>query len=262
MNFTDLLGDFYMLKVKQFCLVFFRVAGIMATAPVFAQKEMPRRIKAAVAFFISITLFPIVAIRPSAVAADWGLFTIQIGAEIAVGIIIGYALSLLFAGIQLGGEIVGRQMGFGLARVFDPLTRRQTSPITQLQGLVATLLFLAVNGHHWLLMALSRSFSIVPPGNVSLNSAMSDRIVDMVGGVFSMAVKIAAPAFVLLLLTTILMGVVARAVPQMNILIVGMPLKIALGLIGLIITVPVFGYMFNKFFAMVQKDVIFILHEM
>ncbi len=256
------LSDFYILKVQQFCLVFFRVVGIFIISPVLGQKQIPKRIKVALAFFISLVLFPVTRFGFSLVKEKWGILTLEIGRELMVGIIIGYCASILFTGIQLSGEIIGRQMGLGMAKLLDPLSGKRGSPLIQLQGIVAALLFLAINGHHWLIIALNRSFQLAPPGDVTFTAAIPNKLIEMVGGVFSMGIRIAAPAFVLLLLVTIVLGVIARAVSGMNILIVGMPLKIGLGLIGLIITVPIFGFLFKKFFVIIQKDVMFLLRTM
>ena len=256
------LSDLYVLKVQQFCLVFFRVAGIFIIAPVFSQEQIPMRIKAALAFFISLALFPVTRIAFTSLRENWGLFAVDIGRELIVGIILGYCASILFGAVQFASQLLDRQMGFGLARMLDPLSGEEGSPILQFQGLIATLLFLVVNGHHWLIIALNRSFDFAPAGNVALSAAIPNKLIEMVGSVFSMGIRIAAPVFVLLIIVTILMGVVARAVSGMNILIVGLPLRLGLGLIGLLLTVPVFGLLFRKFFIVIQKDVMYLLHRL
>jgi flagellar biosynthetic protein FliR len=250
-------------KVQQFLLVLFRVAGILAVAPVFGQKEIPARLKAGLAFFLSVALFPIavpgMSVKSGLLQENWGLLVIDILREAGVGVLIGYSTLLLFSAIQFGGQLVSRQMGFMMARVLDPLSGQQTSPLVMLQGMVGVLLFFAVNGHHWLLMALNRSFAVVPIGSAVFSWRIPGKLTEMVGGVFSMGIRIAAPAFVLLLLTTVILGIIARAVPQMNILVVGLPIRIGLGLIGMIITVPVFGYLFRRFFSVIQRDVIYLM---
>jgi len=172
----------------------------------------------------------------------------------SVGFMIGLIASLLFAAISLSGEILGRHMGFGMARVIDPTFGGQTSVVAQFENLVALMLFLAISGHHLLVLALCDSFEIVPIGGVRCDSTIVTELIQVTARIFPIAIKITAPAFVILILTTVVIGLVARCVPQMNVLIVGLPLKIAVGLIGLAACVPMFSYIFEKMLRLTTQD--------
>ena len=162
MNLPMSLEDLYVLKIQQFLLVFFRICGIFVIAPVFGHKQIPQKIKIAFAFFISLAIFPVVKVSLAAPGESWGMLVIDIAKETAIGIVIGYAATILFAAIQFGGELASRQMAIREAGILNPLSEEEDSPVVILQSMVAIMMFFALNGHHWLIMALDRSFQLAP----------------------------------------------------------------------------------------------------
>jgi len=182
--------------------------------------------------------------------------------ECSVGFIIGLVSSLIFAATHLSGEVLGRHMGLGLARMIDPNMGGQTSVVAQFESIVALMLFLAIGGHHLLVLAMCDSFEVVPIGGVQCQADMALDIVRITGRLFPIAIKITAPAFVILMVTTVVIGLVARFVPQMNVLIVGLPLKIAVGIVGLAACVPMFAYVFEKMLRVTTADVYTMLDHM
>jgi len=166
---------------------------------------------------------------------------------------------LLFMAFQFGGQIVGFQMGFAIVNVVDPQSQQQVSLIGSLEYTIAALLFLVLNGHHLLLMALARSFTIVPPLSVSPDVEVYGGLVRMTSQVFVIAVRIAAPAMAALLLTNVALSIIARTVPQMNIFIVGFPIGIAVGLASLAFSAPLLVRIFGQLLSQLQTDLAAVL---
>jgi len=225
----DLLG-FSPDQFRSFILIFIRMGVVLFLFPIFGGMMVPKSVKAGLALLITIILFPVVKpspeLFPGTVLGSVNLLL----SELVLGLIIGLSVHLFFAAVQLGGQLVGFQMGFAIANVIDPETGTQGSILAQFGYWIALLLFLVLNGHHILLDVLANSFSVVKVGSLGLGDGIFERIVGASGEMFSMAIKVGAPAIAALLLTSAGFGIVAKLVPQVNILIVAFPLKIAIGL--------------------------------
>ena len=235
-------------------LVFVRIVAIIALFPIFGHRSVPVVAKIGLALFLSILLFP--SVKNTGITVPDSVFPLLmlITKEVLIGMVIGFTTILIFAGVQLGGSLIGMQMGFGIVRVMDPQTSQQSSIIGQVQQLLALLIFLAIDGHHFLIRSLFHSFTTIPllGGNISGDVLM--RILTMSAAMFEVAVKIGAPVIVSLLMTSVAMGIIARTVPQMNIFIVGFPLKIAVGMLVLTMSLPLFLHVFRKIFVQFQYD--------
>jgi len=233
-------------QIETFILAFLRVSAIVATMPILGDGTVPARVKGGVSLIIAFLIFPFVEL-PSPPLEIFSL-SLRMAGEIAVGIAMGFAGRLIFAGVQLAGQLVGFQMGFAIVNVFDPMTSSQVSIIAQLQYLFATLIFLAVDGHHLFLYAIAESYRILPPLGFHFSGELTLAIVELSKDIFIIAIKTGAPVITALLMTSIGFGLIARTVPQINILIVGFPIKIAVGLIGIGLTLPVFARMMGNIF--------------
>jgi len=224
-----------------FVLVLLRVSAIIVTIPVISEASVPVKIKASLSIIIAVIIFPMVApqMPPIKNIHFIQLIFLMIG-EVLIGITIGFVARLVFAAIQIAGDIIGFQMGFSVANVIDPLSSVQVSVITQLQYLIALLLFLTMNAHHLFFQAIIQSYALIVPLSFHFSGQLMQFIFDISREMFVVALKIAAPIMAVMIFTNVALGVVARTVPQMNIFIVGFPLQIALGLIFLGITTPLF----------------------
>jgi len=185
-----------------------------------------------------------------------------LGREVLLGAALGLVASLVFTGVKAAGELLGIQMGLSIASVFDPAESGQTSLIAELQGLLAVLLFLLVDGHHAILRALAYSLEQVPPGGGLDPAALAAAVVPMAGSVFLMTLQIGAPVLGALFLTDAALGFVARAVPQMSVFIVGIPLKIGIGILLMVVTTPLFATLLNQHFNRLGPQLIKILSGM
>jgi flagellar biosynthetic protein FliR len=223
-----------------FVIIFARVSGVMITAPVLNDANIPPQIKVAITLLLALVFYP-VAGRP-ALPANPNIvqLVVLILGEVGVGVLIGFTAQLLFSGIAMAGEVIGFQMGLGIANVFDPVTQTQVSQISQLQTVMALMLFVGLDGHHIFINALAQSYAVVPAGSASVTSAGIKHFVGVGGQMFVLGVQLGAPLIVALLAANFSIGLVARAVPQVNIFVVGFPFTIALGMVLMMLAMPFF----------------------
>ncbi len=202
------------------------------SVPVLSSKNIPGLFKAGLALSFAIILYQIPGLcRACNLAIGTIPFCIGLAGEIVIGFIIGISVQLIFAGIQLGGQVIGFQMGLSVANVLDPLTNSQVSVTARFNDIMAMLIFLAVNAHYMFLRVIAESFQILPPLAFQFTRSLMDRLIVLAGNMFVIAIKVAAPVMGVLLLTSIALGLIARTVPQLNVFIVAMPLKIIIGLV-------------------------------
>lgn len=187
-------------------------------------------------------------------------FMLMVMNEVAIGLTLGFTTKFIFAGIQMGGELVGMQMGLAMAKIVDPGFQSQSSIVGEMQLIVAMIIYLIFNGHHFLLQAFFYSYDNLPLLATWPVKPLVQNVIHMAGIIFQSALKIAAPIVVTLLLTNIAFGLLAKTVPQMNILMVGMPLRLTMGIMGLAFTMTLFGYIFRRIFLQFQQNFIEFIH--
>jgi len=235
-----------------FLLMFTRIVTMVALLPVFGSSNVPVAAKVGIAIIVSLILFPMAGGRENIGAVDSFLgFSVLLVKEAAVGLVVGFVSSMLFTGLLLAAAMIDLQMGFSFVQVVDPFTETETTVMGQLKVLVFTLVFLLINGHYFMLLAVQKSFEMIPVLGVHLpGGKLAWFLTEVTGGVFLTGLKLGAPVFITVVLTEVALGVVARTVPQMNIFFVGMPLKIGIGLLTSVIVLPVLVALFR---GMVQE---------
>jgi flagellar biosynthetic protein FliR len=214
-----------------------RILALIASSPIFGNKEVPARIKVGLAFAITIIIAPTLSIPPDLdPASGQGLFVLM--QQIAAGLIMGFAIRIIFSSVEMAGDLAGMQMGLGFASFYDPVNASFTPVIAQFLGILAALVFLAANGHLYMLAAMSDSFHDFPIG-ASVPSAHAFRtIVEWGSALFSNALQFALPLIGALLVTNLALGILTRSAPQLNIFAVGFPISIAVGFAALMLTIP------------------------
>jgi len=228
-------------KIGLFLVVFARVSGIFSMAPFLGSKNIPPHIKIGLAFFIALIIFPTVGSNYQATAETvlWFYVGIIIK-EFTIGLIIGFISYLVFAAIQMAGSLIDVGIGFSIVSVLDPHSGTQM-PLTGLFNyLLAILLFLGVNGHHVLITALSDSFKLIPIGAAIPADSVMTHVTNVFTAAFGFALKVALPVIVTLFLVDVAFGVINRTVPQMNVFMVGMPAKIIMGFLVMVLALPIY----------------------
>jgi flagellar biosynthetic protein FliR len=235
--------DFPLLTPEQVQLFLFslvRVSAILVTMPIIGNAFVPRQVKGGLSLLMTIIIYPAVQKDLSVIPLEFFPVLLQMAEEMIVGILIGFTARVVFAGIQFAGDIIGFQMGFFMASVFDPSTSQQVSVVSEFQFMMAMIIFLFVDAHHIFLAAIVDSFRILHFQDLRFSGELFHRLVTLSGEVFVIAAKISAPIMAVLFFVNVGLGVIARTVPQINIFIVGIPLQIAVGMIFLGITAPIF----------------------
>jgi flagellar biosynthetic protein FliR len=257
--------DQWTLLIQQFhlfLLILVRVAALMVAIPFIGGQRVPRQLKVGFVLFSSFILLPVVKVETDPQALDLlSLVSGMIG-ELMIGMVIGLATRLVFAAVELAGELMGFQIGFGIVNVIDPLINIQMPVIAQFQALLATWVFFMVDAHHDMIRAIVVSFQYIPPLGFHLEDWTVQALLHLAGGMFALAIKIAAPLMVTLLLTNVALGVMARAAPQMNVFLLSFPLTISLGLLILGLSLPWFVILLQKAFSFLSGDVLGLLRRM
>ncbi len=254
--------DISLPQLQLFFLVFLRVGAILMSLPVFDSQSIPLFFKIALAFATSMVLFPMLMLEPLPVLTSLFAMGVSVTGEILLGLVIGFSVKLIFAGLQLAGQLAGYQMGMALANVMDPSTSQQVPLLAQFNNLFGLLVFISINAHYWFIKALTHSFQIVPPLTVNFSGSLMEHLVKMSGNMFIIGIQVGAPVIAALLITSVAFGLIARTVPQMNVFIVAMPLKIGVGLLFLGFSLPYFSAFLGKVFGGLGQDIIVMLKAM
>ncbi len=237
-----------------FLLILLRVSALLIVAPIFGHRLFLARAKVGLAVMVSMVIFPIV--DRFDVPVGFLPYAVMMVGEVIMGLVIGYAVLLLFIGIQFAGQLAGLQMGFGIVNVIDPASHDQVSIIGQFLNILAILLMLTLDGHHTILNGLLTSFDAVPLGGVVLKAPVAHKMIALTAEVFVIAIKVSAPIMIALFLISTAMGVLARTVPQMNVFIVGFPVQLAVGMSVLMATLPLFQIMIERALKLLERDVL------
>lgn len=233
--------------VQAHALVLFRCLGVIAAMPVLGGRSVPKRLKVLLAVLLAMLLSPAIQAGGwSPAPLDWGPLAWRAIVETLFGLLLGFVAQLPIWAAQLAGQLIGFQMGFGIVSILDPDSGNQQSIVAGVLQQTALLLFLLLDGHHMVIEALARSLVLLPPGAVSLTPALMDRGIALSGELLAIGVRMGAPVLAALFLTEVGLGVIARTVPQMNIFIVGFPLKIGVGLVMLALALPSFALLFGE----------------
>lgn len=216
-----------------FMAIFTRLSGLFASAPLFSTYPIPTQVKIWLAAVIAFILFPIVQANSSfAVATSVPALTLILFKEFLIGFAIGFCANVLFIGVELGVNTFAIQMGLSADQALNPTSGATSPVITQAYTYLATMIFLASGAHQWLFAAIYNSFKSMPVGYViNFSPAIVEQIIVVTGQIFSVGLGIALPIFGVLFITDILLGFTSKMMPQMNIFMVSMPLKIYLGLL-------------------------------
>ncbi|MCX7922389.1 MAG: flagellar biosynthetic protein FliR [Clostridia bacterium] len=226
--------------IDAFILVFVRMTGMFVIAPIFGRRNIPTILKIGLAFFLALLLINTIKVPNLSDYSNIYQFAVLVFKEFIVGLTIGYISYLVFMGIYMSGQLIDMQVGFGMVNVLDPVSNIQVPITSNFYFILSMMIFLAANGHHVLIRALFESYQVIPLGGAVFNSNLMVDIIRVTGNMFLVGFKIAAPVIAAILISDIALGVMAKTVPQLNVFVIGMPLKIVLGIAVIIITMPVF----------------------
>jgi len=240
-----------------FTFVFLRISAMLVMIPVMGERNVPIRVKAGLSLLIALLVFPAIRMDIPSLPANAEIVAVVLAmtGEVLIGVIIGFAARIVFAGIRFAGNMIGLQMGLSIANIIDPVSSAQVSIMEEFQYLVALLVYLAVDAHHLFIYAIVDSYRFVAPFGFHFSDSLMQFILTFSKGLFVTAIKICAPVMAVMLFSNVALGVVARTVPQINVFIVGMPLQVATGLIVLGLTIPVFVSAVQRILGGLNADI-------
>jgi flagellar biosynthetic protein FliR len=216
--------------VLLFAVVLARVGGLVTFAPFWSHSAAAPRVRVALAFALAFALTPFVAPKLATPPTHLLGLTLTLAGELLIGLALGFVGRLVFTGLEVAAHIFGFQMGLSLAATIDPATRAQTTALGTAAQMFGLLVLLAADGHHWLLAATVRSFDAVAPGDFTMTPALAELFIRLSADALSVGVALAAPAIVALLAVELALAIAGRAAPQLQIMVLGFPIKIAVGL--------------------------------
>ncbi|WEK56175.1 MAG: flagellar biosynthetic protein FliR [Candidatus Cohnella colombiensis] len=243
--------DLIMQVFPAFLLVLCRISAFFVVAPIFSTRSFPTMVKIGLAFFISIIVFLNIGYDTS-ITAQNASYIVSIIREIFAGLLIGFVAYLFFTIVQTAGAFSDMQMGFGIANIIDPITGVSAPMLGNLKFMLMIVIFLSINGHHYLLAAIMDSYKWLPLDNnlfeVYYHGDVTLFLTRTFAHTFMLALQIASPIVVTMFVTDFGLAMLARTAPQFNIFVIGIPIKILAGLSILLLLLPGFGVLFQILF--------------
>jgi len=236
-------------QTQIFILALTRILAILIKIPVLGGQLIPNQVKIGLGVMLSMVLIPWQILPAETEALKIFPFAIAIGEELLVGTLAGFAAEMMFKALEIAGEMMGLASGFFAAKMMNPAFDTKGSPLTNFFYMVAITYFVLLNGHHQFLIAIQRSFEIVPIGQ-KLPEFPIEKVFLLVGGLISTGVQMALPIVAALMMTNISLGLLARVAPQIQVFFLGIPLRIGLGIIILMVTInslfPILADMYDS----------------
>ncbi|SES79311.1 flagellar biosynthetic protein FliR [Anaerobranca gottschalkii] len=237
-----------------FILLTVRFTGLYLGSPIFGGRNIPNQVKIALALICSLIITPLHSVGITIEQIDLSIILLGIK-ELVVGLVIGYIAMLTFTAIQFAGQFIDVQMGFGIVNVVDPQFGNPIPIIGNFKYIIAILLFLTVNGHHLLIDALFKSIELVPIGTITFGDNVIIYIFGLFVRLFLISLQVGLPIIGTLFIVDVGLGIVARTVPQMNVFVVGIPLKILVGFTIIIMIFPLYIRMLLSLFEVLHANI-------
>lgn len=228
--------NFTVERLEFFVLIVVRMSGFIFTAPLFSMPNIPRKIKAAISIFISILLFQTISYTALEYVGVIG-YAVLVVKELVVGILIGYLTNICTYILNFSGQIIDMDIGFSMVNLMNPTANMTTTISGNLYTYFVTLMLLVTNMHHYILKAMVDAFTFVPVGKIEFHSSLYGTILKFMADYLVIGFRIVLPMFAAILIVNVVLGVLAKVAPQMNMFVIGMQLKVFVGLfmLGLMI---------------------------
>jgi len=225
-------------KMLGFVMVLTRISAFFMVLPVFGWRAIPVRIKVGLTVLVAIFFSAITPLAHELKRVSVLEAILLIANEAVYGLALGLVAAVVFSAVKLSGRIIERQMGLAMAQILDPLTGESVQPLSSLLEMIFIILFLSANGHHLLLLIISRSYEAFPAGSTPTVAVLTTGVVKAGSAMFIASLKLAAPILAAFLVLMVVLAVLARIVPEMNILFISLPLRVGVGLLTVTIFLP------------------------
>jgi len=256
MEFIELI----LKNAPAFIFVLVRTGSILLLFPFYRVVFIPMRVKAALVGIVAVALTPMVG----AVALPAGVVPLALGLarELLIGFTIGLVTNFIFSGVEFAGHIMGYQMGLAMANVYDPASASQVSILGRLMGLLAMLIFLSANGHLLIIMTIKKSFDLIPPYGFHLSEGLATGVLGVSREIFVLGLRLSAPVMAVVFFLNLTLGILSKAVPQLNMFVVGFAVIIAAGFVVMLLTMPVMEGAMERALEGMWRDVYGLLRVM
>ena len=246
-------------QFQTFLLCLARVIALVAAIPAFAGVAASLRMKLGLGVATALVLFPLMA--PHTPRVDFTLtgFGLLMVNEVLLGALIGLVAQLVFTAVSFGGTVIGYQMGFAAANIFDPQTTQQLSLMSQFINILALLAFLSLDIHHFFFRVIVESYQLLPPGPLDFSAGAVATLMRLGSHMFVLGVKFSAPVLALLLITNIVLGILARVFPQLNVFMLSFPLNIGIALIVIGLTLEAMFFVLRREFDTMGENILTLL---
>ncbi len=226
-----------------FLLVFIRLVGITITSPIFSSSIIPTQVIISLVFLVAIILFPFASqYFQIKIPIDTWSYILLLLNELFIGFSIGLFISIIFTSFQVAGELFSYQMGLGISEVLDPLSEVEVPVVSQVFQVFAMLIFIAINGMEYEILVLKKSFELVKYVDFSTKiNIIMPQVIILFRDLFLIALQIAIPIVITLLILNITLGIISKFAPQVNIFMVGINIQVIVGLILILIYIPFFS---------------------
>jgi flagellar biosynthetic protein FliR len=239
--------------IDAFLLVFVRMLSLFLAVPLFSNRTIPTFVKIGLAFFLSTIVINLIDVEMTVHSTDIVNYALTVGKEFLFGWLVGFSAYVAYSALLLAGQFIDVQIGFSMVNVFDPLSQVQLSITGNLYYYMVLLLTVASNAHYLFIKAIINSYDFVPIGGIFLSPNLYNSFIGFYTTFFMVALQIAAPFFFIMLMTNIVLAILARTAPQMNLFVIGFPIKILLGLFVMMITMNIFANVSDIIVEMFQR---------
>ena len=247
-------------EIFRFFLLLVRISAVILTFPVLNSRVIPSQVKIILIVMLSFSLYPAIHAHNLLFPNTLIHLGFYILGEMFIGMLVGFTGQIIFTGLQLAGTLMDNQMGLSMANTVDPQNGHQITITSNFQYIMGILIFLAVNGHHALITVMAESLHSIPLLQFNISMNVGKLLVILMGKAFVMAIRIAAPVIVTILLTNIAMGIIARTVPQMNIFILSFPMNLGIGTLVLTLALPYILWSMRNLFSQMNRDLFMMIH--
>ena len=245
------------LNLDLFILMFLRVSALIISSPIFGRRNLPNLLKICFCILVTYVIFSAGAQTQQIHYASIIEFVFLCIKELLFGLVMGYVTTLFFSLVQTAGQVMDMQIGFGMVNVFDVQSNISIPVTGNLYTMVLLITFFGVDGHLQLIYIVRSTFTGIPAGAVVLNPMLGMTALEVFSLAFVLAINVAMPLIASGLLGEVVLGFIVRAIPQMNVFVVGIPLKILLGFLILLVVLPVYvsftGVIFDNMFQSIDR---------
>lgn len=233
--------------IAAFVFPLVRILAFVTAAPVFNNAAVPRRVRLAIGLVLTFAIAPTVTSLP-ADAPNSGIGLAILAQQVIIGLALAFVMRMVFDGVSLGGELMSFQMGLGFATLYDPQSTAQTGVVAEVVTLCSTMVFLALNGHLLMIGVLAESFRAIPLVTPSVSTGVWLNLAEMGGRIFAIGLMLSLPVLIALLITNLALAILSRAAPQLNLMAIGFPITLSVGLALLALTLPYMVPPLTRFF--------------